>query len=123
MEICKKALWTRLLYQLSEAVAYLHAQGLVHRDIKPQNFVLAQEVEDAEDAIIKLIDFGLARKFEPGEKLRSLVYTPHYVAPEVLSRRSVGRMNSACEISFQIVGDHVSAVSMPTVATEISASK
>ena len=47
---------------------------------------------------------------------RSLVYTPHYVAPEVLSRRSIGSKHSACEIPSK-------AVSMPTVATEISASK
>ena len=100
----------------------MHNNMIAHRDLKPENFLL-QNKEDVMKAPLKIIDFGLARKFEPGEKLRSLVYTPHYVAPEVLSRRSVGRMNSACEISFQTVGDHVWAVSMPTVATEISASK
>ena len=48
--------------------------------------MVVKEVAAAEDALIKLIDFGLARKFAPGEKLASLVYTPHYVAPEVLAR-------------------------------------
>jgi serine/threonine protein kinase len=42
------------------AVRHLHAHGIVHRDLKPENFMLASSDEDSE---IKLIDFGLSKRF------------------------------------------------------------
>lgn len=53
---------------------------MVHCDIKPENFVFATE---AEDAPLKLIDFGFAQVFDWGSKLTDVCGTPHYMAPEV----------------------------------------
>mmetsp|Transcript_5481 Transcript_5481/g.8553 ORF Transcript_5481/g.8553 Transcript_5481/m.8553 type:complete len:288 (+) Transcript_5481:504-1367(+) len=60
----------------------MHSQNIVHRDLKPENVLL----EDASSPIleIKLIDFGTAKAYAQGEKLRERVGTIAYMAPEVL---------------------------------------
>ena len=64
------------------AVKHLHIHGIVHRDLKPENFLLANSDEDAE---IKLIDFGLSKRFHSqSDHMHTVVGTPFYVAPEVL---------------------------------------
>lgn len=69
----------QIFHQLIITLNYLHSQGVVHRDIKPENIMLD------ENGNMKLIDFGSARDFEPGLKLKSLHGTPYYVAPEVIN--------------------------------------
>jgi serine/threonine protein kinase len=77
--------------QAALALQHLHEQGLVHRDIKPTNLVLAgvdlkpdQPLTVADgQGILKILDFGLARKREEGAITESLSGTPDYVAPEV----------------------------------------
>jgi serine/threonine protein kinase len=39
---------------------------------------------DMESKALKMIDFGTATKFNPGQKMKSLVGTPYYIAPEVI---------------------------------------
>lgn len=64
------------------AVRHLHANGIVHRDLKPENFLMASSDSDSE---IKLIDFGLSKRFlEPSKNMHTVVGTPFYVAPEIL---------------------------------------
>jgi len=55
-----------IIKSLLESVAYLHKNGIVHRDIKPENILF--ETKD-EDSAIRLIDFGLSRKYKQGDKL------------------------------------------------------
>jgi len=68
------ALVDRVLHILSAC----HAKGVVHRDVKPSNFVLEQNE-------LKIIDFGLATFWSPCTKLRNNMGTGSFVAPEVLS--------------------------------------
>lgn len=68
------------------AINYLHMNNIMHRDLKPENFLLATKDEIGK-ASLKLIDFGLAKRFHPGEQVRTKAGTPNYVAPEVLSGR------------------------------------
>ena len=42
------------------AVKHLHEHEIVHRDLKPENFIFSDNTKDAE---IKLIDFGLSKRF------------------------------------------------------------
>jgi serine/threonine-protein kinase PpkA len=70
-----------LLRQATEAVAQLHRQGLVHRDVKPDNLLLRDTGE------VVLSDFGLATRsgaLDPRARMGAVVGTPRYVAPEQL---------------------------------------
>jgi len=68
-----------LLAQAAEALSHLHRLRLVHRDVKPANFLLRA------DGSLVLADFGLvAEAGSPGAVPGSLVGTPRYVAPEQL---------------------------------------
>ncbi|KAH0476232.1 MAG: hypothetical protein KVP17_003904 [Porospora cf. gigantea B] len=81
----------RLLRQILSAVCYLHAQGIVHRDLKPENFLFEGE---GRDSYLKLIDFGLATRFDPKSKLTKKVGTMCFVAPQVLE----GSYTEKCDI-------------------------
>ena len=47
--------------QILERIEYIHYQGFLHRDIKPDNFLIGKEKESS---IIFMIDFGLAKKYQ-----------------------------------------------------------
>ncbi|XP_019300851.2 PAS domain-containing serine/threonine-protein kinase isoform X2 [Panthera pardus] len=64
--------------QLVSAVAYLRSKSIIHRDIKDENIVIA------EDFTIKLIDFGSAAYLEKGRLFHTFCGTIEYCAPEVL---------------------------------------
>eukprot|EP00533_Pseudo-nitzschia_delicatissima_P016023 CAMPEP_0197279372 /NCGR_PEP_ID=MMETSP1432-20130617/20001_1 /TAXON_ID=44447 /ORGANISM="Pseudo-nitzschia delicatissima, Strain UNC1205" /LENGTH=419 /DNA_ID=CAMNT_0042745905 /DNA_START=55 /DNA_END=1314 /DNA_ORIENTATION=+ len=71
----------RISRKLIEAVVYCHKKEIAHRDIKLENILLADHIDDTK---IKLADFGCAHPFVPGEKsLRTLCGSPQYAAPEL----------------------------------------
>ncbi|MFQ5807250.1 MAG: protein kinase [Phycisphaerae bacterium] len=71
----------RLLAGAAEGLHHAHEQGVVHRDIKPQNLLLGPDDQ------LHITDFGLARiRDEPGLTLSTeMVGTPAYMAPEQIS--------------------------------------
>jgi glycogen synthase kinase 3 beta len=68
-----------LAYQLIRSIAYIHAVGICHRDIKPQNVLV-----DTNSHILKLCDFGSAKKLVPGEPNVSYICSRYYRAPELI---------------------------------------
>jgi len=67
--------------QICRGVQYLHDHNIVHLDLKPENVVCTQR----DDANVKIIDFGTAQELEPDRQIKSMVGTPEFVAPEVVS--------------------------------------
>ncbi|KAM6138216.1 hormonally up-regulated neu tumor-associated kinase homolog A-like [Phoenicopterus ruber ruber] len=78
----------RYTRQILSAVEHLHCQGIVHRDLKIENFLLD------ENNNIKIVDFGLSNtaKFEglSQELLHTQCGSPAYAAPELLAHRKYG---------------------------------
>jgi serine/threonine protein kinase len=68
-----------------KALAYLHSQGVIHRDIKSDSILLSTTGQ------VKISDFGFCAQVSPEvPKRRSLVGTPYWMAPEVISRLPYG---------------------------------
>jgi len=67
------------LYQLSRALAHIHAIGICHRDIKPQNLLVNPKNQE-----LKLCDFGSAKALVKGEPNVSYICSRYYRAPELI---------------------------------------
>lgn len=97
--------------QMLEGIAYLHHMGVVHRDVKPENILLDHL------GVIKFVDFGAAKVIAKGgrtrqqratvtigtasisgegggTKLNSMIGTPMYMSPEVITGSKKGRQSS-----------------------------
>ena len=72
---------------LLSAIKFLQSHKIVHRDINLEN-ILLEESKQLDQ--MKIIDFGLATRYEDGVKLTDLVGKVHYVAPEVLHQSYEG---------------------------------
>lgn len=81
-----EALAAKCVRQMFLAVNYLHQNHIMHRDLKPENWLLSSRDEVGKTPL-KLIDFGISRRFKPGVPVRTKAGTPNYLAPEVLSGR------------------------------------
>ena len=64
---------------MARALDYAHRQGFVHRDVKPENILFA------EDGVAQLTDFGIARAMSSGTRMTATgmsIGSPHYMSPE-----------------------------------------
>ncbi|MCJ7433459.1 MAG: protein kinase [Anaerolineales bacterium] len=108
---------------IGAALAYAHKQGILHRDIKPSNVMIAN------DGIMYLADFGLARIAQAGESTMSsdsIMGTPQYISPEqamgkkdldegtdiysfgvMLYEMVVGQVPFSADTPFSVIHDHI----------------
>ena len=66
-------------YQCFRAIAYIHAMGFCHRDIKPQNLLVQPDTHE-----LNICDFGSAKKLLKGETNVSYICSRYYRAPELI---------------------------------------
>ncbi|MEO8290530.1 MAG: protein kinase [Gaiellaceae bacterium] len=83
----------RILTSVAAALDAAHACGLVHRDVKPANILLAQNVNASGEEHAYLCDFGVSKKTSRRDLTETgqLVGTVDYVAPEQITGKAVGR--------------------------------
>nr|XP_056710957.1 myosin light chain kinase family member 4 [Euleptes europaea] len=67
--------------QICEGIQYMHQMYILHLDLKPENILCVNREANK----IKIIDFGLARRYKPREKLKVNFGTPEFLAPEVVN--------------------------------------
>ncbi len=69
--------------QICNGVDYAHGQGVIHRDLRPANMLVA------ESGLIKVADFGTSRFLELTDKGTTVIGSPPYMAPEQFQGRAV----------------------------------
>ena len=107
----------RILREVAWALAYAHGQGVVHRDVKPDNILL----ERAGRALVA--DFGIARLVQgplPGKSGEGeLVGTPEYMSPE---QASGGSLDGRSDLySLGVVGYYALSGRLPFTASSVAA--
>lgn len=76
-----------IMSHLLSALAYLESEGICHRDVKPDNILLSHSPDELLwPTTARLSDFGLSAFVGSETELIDVVGTPHYVAPEVVTR-------------------------------------
>uniref|UniRef100_A0A3Q0KPR9 Serine/threonine kinase n=1 Tax=Schistosoma mansoni TaxID=6183 RepID=A0A3Q0KPR9_SCHMA len=93
-----------------EAFTYLHTQGILYRDLKPENLLLDHK------GYVKLCDFGFAKRVGHGKKTWTFCGTPEYVAPEIILNK--GHDNSADYWSLGILIYELLTGSPPFTGTD-----
>lgn len=96
------------LWQLKNALNYLHENNIIHRDLKPMNILLSHNNAN-DNIIIKLADFGFSRYFESNPRVTNgydpmvatICGSPIYMAPELIIN---GKYNTKADIwSFGVI--------------------
>lgn len=80
-----QSIFLAILYQMALAIAHLHANGIVHRDIKHENFVISQNPDGTIRVV--LVDFGFSTQFDMVEQ--ETKGTPYFMSPQVVGRSGI----------------------------------
>ncbi len=76
-----------VMFEIASALAHAHDAGVLHRDLKPENVMVR------DDGVLKLMDFGIAKILDHGEKMTmtgALVGSPAHMAPEIIEGEEAG---------------------------------
>ncbi|KAI8817463.1 kinase-like domain-containing protein [Fimicolochytrium jonesii] len=84
--------------QIVRGLLYLHANGIIHRDLKLSNLLLTENYD------VKIGDFGLAVKLnDPSGEQKTMCGTPNYISPEIISRLPYGLASDVWSLGCMVV--------------------
>jgi len=94
-------------YQMFRGLAYIHCLGITHRDIKPQNVLV-----DPSTHVLKLCDFGSAKRLVKGEPNVAYICSRYYRAPELIFgatdyTASIDVWSTGCVIAELLLGEPI----------------
>jgi serine/threonine protein kinase len=105
--------YLKTLYQIASGISDIHEQGLIHRDIKPNNIKFDQS------KIIKIFDFGLARFSGDNDSTLGFVGTREFAAPELYRTGTVPFTSAVDTYAFGVTAWYLSGIPIPKVLSEI----
>lgn len=109
--LCNKTFDTKTLFSISidiiKRIQYIHENGLIHRDIKPDNFLFGLE----DDPVIYLIDFGFCRKYLKADNKthidlktnRPMIGTPNFVSVNVHNGFEPSRRDDLESVAYMMI--------------------
>ncbi len=91
-----------IIYQVLDALEFAHSKGILHRDVKPENILVAQGDR------VKLTDFGLAALVNPARLSASMAGTPLYMAPEAWKGKHTPQTDiwAAAAVLYEALAGH-----------------
>ncbi|MEO5338752.1 MAG: protein kinase [Magnetospirillum sp. WYHS-4] len=106
-------LFLKILWQIACGLADIHAAGIIHRDIKPDNIRIDT------NGVIKIIDFGLARREGKDATTRSIIGTPNFMAPELWGSKTISFDNAIDVYAFGMTALSLLMISPPDEVLEM----